>query len=99
MNLPFDAASGHYNHGYAKLQHFHTGHRVTGLPNVGSKLKIPNVHCQQKSKQKVIIRVSTFFTTRMVYELTWEATFIMKMGEPGTSPWTCLNNALTSSSL
>lgn len=30
---------------------------------------------------------------------TWDASFMMKIGDPGTSPCTCLNNALTSSSL
>lgn len=31
--------------------------------------------------------------------LTCDATFIMNIGDPGTSPCTCLNRALTSSSL
>jgi hypothetical protein len=32
-------------------------------------------------------------------KLTWDASLMINIGEPGTSPCTCLNSALTSSSL
>jgi hypothetical protein len=32
-------------------------------------------------------------------KLTWDASLMTNIGEPGTSPCTCLNSALTSSSL
>jgi hypothetical protein len=32
-------------------------------------------------------------------KLTWAASLMINIGDPGTSPCTCLNSALTSSSL
>ena len=36
MSLPFDDVIEHYNHDFAKLQHFHIDHTITGLLDVGS---------------------------------------------------------------
>lgn len=95
MSLPSDAAFEHCNHGYAKPQHFHTDHIVTVLLNAGSNYKSPN----EWSEYDLDFSSSGHLDRNSVDNLTWEASFIMNMGEPGTSPWTCLNSALTSSSL
>ena len=42
MNLPFDDAFEHCNHGYAGLQHCRADHIVTELLNGDSSLKKPN---------------------------------------------------------
>lgn len=90
--VPSGVVAGHCNLGYAGLRHFHTDRKVTELPNAGSTSINPNGnlvynHCIHGDHTLVDIC------------LTWEATFIINIGEPGTSPCTCLNNALTSSSL
>jgi hypothetical protein len=63
------------------LQHFRADRKLIGLQDVGSTWKQ-----ERSSEYNQDSRNDAHSDQSSVVYLTWEATFIINIGEPGTSP-------------